>query len=312
MSQMQPSEVRIGQEIRDTDTASRYFQQGFAAEQQGDRLGAIDAYEAAFVADPDDPKICFHLAFNLDLVGEEDEALHLYEQCTQGPTPSLNSLINLAVLYEDRNQYAKAERCIRQVLATDSNHDRAVLFIKDIEASKHMIIDEHQENRLEMQSAVLDTPVTDFDLSVRTRNGLRKMDIRTLGDLLRISEADLRSYKNVGDNSLDEIRAMLTQRGLRLGQALEQQQSAAQQAVYDQLRSDSGSDQEFFSHSVAELQLSVRARKALALLNIQTIGELCMRTEAELMGVKNFGMTSLLEIKERLAEGKLSLRTLEE
>jgi len=154
--------------------------------------------------------------------------------------------------------------------------------------------------------------VTDFDLSVRTRNGLRKMDIRTLGDLLRISEADLRSYKNVGDNSLDEIRAMLTQRGLRLGQALEQQQSVAQQAVYDQLRSDSGSDQESFSHSVAELQLSVRARKALALLNIQTIGELCMRTEAELMGVKNFGMTSLLEIKERLAEGQLSLRTLEE
>lgn len=312
MSQMQSSEVPVGQEIRDMDTASRYFQQGFDAEQQGNRLGAIDAYEAAFVADPDDPKICFRLAYNLDLVGEEDEALHLYEQCAQGPMPSLNSLINLAVLYEDRNQYAKAEKCIRQVLSTDSNHGRAVLFMKDIEASKHMIIDDQPEHRLEMQSAVLDTPVTDFDLSVRTRNGLRKMDIRTLGDLLRISEADLRSYKNVGDSSLDEIRAMLAQRGLRLGQALEQQQSAAQQAAYDQLKSDSGSDEESFSRSVAELQLSVRARKALASLNIQTIGELCMRTEAELMGVKNFGMTSLLEIKERLAEGQLSLRMLEE
>ena len=312
MSEMQASAVRIGQEIRDVDTASRYLQQGIVAEQQGNRLEAIEAYEAAFAADPDDPKICFRLAFNLDLVGEEDEALHLYEQCVQGAAPSLNALINLVVLYEDRNQYAKAERCVRQVLATDPNHDRARLFMKDIEASKEMVIDDHPEHRLETQGAVLDTPVTDFDLSVRTRNALRKMDIRTLGDLLRISEADLRSYKNVGDSSLDEIRAMLAQRGLRLGQALEQQQSAAKQAVYDQLKTDSGSDEEFLSRSVAELQLSVRARKALSLLTIQSIGELCMRTEAELMGVKNFGMTSLLEIKERLAEQGLSLRTLEE
>ena len=53
-------------------------------------------------------------------------------------------------------------------------------------------------------------------------------------------------------------------------------------------------------------------RKALALLNIQTIGDLCARTEAELMGVKNFGMTSLLEIKEKLASMELGLRKLEE
>jgi DNA-directed RNA polymerase subunit alpha len=63
--------------------------------------------------------------------------------------------------------------------------------------------------------------------------------------------------------------------------------------------------------SVNELNFSVRARKALALLNVNTIGDLCMRTEAELMGVKNFGMTSLLEIKERLAAAGLGLRSLE-
>jgi DNA-directed RNA polymerase alpha subunit len=37
-----------------------------------------------------------------------------------------------------------------------------------------------------------------------------------------------------------------------------------------------------------------------------------MRTEAELMGVKNFGMTSLIEIQEKLAQMGLSLRKLEE
>jgi len=304
--------VKPGQEIRDQEMSFRYLKAGREAEDAGDRMAAIEAFEAAFAADPDDPQVCFRLAYNLDLVGEEDEALHLYEQCVMGPNPSLNALVNLAVTYEDRNQFAKAERCIRQVLSTDPNHPRARLYFKDILASNDMIIKEDRDTGHDAQNVLLDTPVTDFDLSVRTRNALRKMDMRTLGDLLRVSETDLRSYQNVGESSLDEIRAMLTQRGLRLGQALEQQESAAKQAVYDQLKSNTGSDEQIFDRSVAEMRLSVRARKALSLLNIQSIGELCVRTEAELMGVKNFGMTSLLEIKACLTEMGLSLRTLEE
>ena len=55
----------------------------------------------------------------------------------------------------------------------------------------------------------------------------------------------------------------------------------------------------------------MRARKALQMLNIRTLGELASRTEAELMGVKNFGATSLAEIKQRLQDHGLSLRRLE-
>jgi DNA-directed RNA polymerase subunit alpha len=47
------------------------------------------------------------------------------------------------------------------------------------------------------------------------------------------------------------------------------------------------------------------------MLNIRTVAELCARTEAELMGVKNFGQTSLVEIKERLTDMGLSLRDVE-
>ena len=299
------------QDIRDEATAMKYLAAATEADNQGDRLGAIDALEAAFAADPDNPDICFRLAHHLDLVGEEDEALHLYEQCTQRGNPHINALLNLAVMYEDRQQYSKAERCVKQVLTTDPNHPRARLFIKDIVASQDMVIDDELDAGLERQQVLLDTPVTDFDLSVRTRNALRKMNIRTLGDLLRITEADLRSYKNVGDSSLEEIKSMLAQRGLKMGQALEEQQSAVKQQVYDQLRTEGGDDEQFH-RSVSELKLSVRARKALALLNIQSIGDLCMRTEAELMGVKNFGMTSLIEIKQKLTEHDLALRHLED
>ena len=298
-------------EFRDTETARKYFDAGYEAETAGDRLKAIESYEAAYTADPEDAENCFRLAYNLDLVGEEEEALHLYEECAKQEKPPLNALINLAVAYEDRGKYAQAERCIRQVLATDPNHARARLYIKDILASRAMMIDDEQEKRNEKHSALLDTPVTDFELSVRTRNALRKMNIRTLGDLLKVTEAELRSFKNFGDASLDEIKAMLAQKGLKLGQAVEQHQAEVKQQVYDQLKSEVGDNDGTLDKSVNELNLSVRARKALALLSVTSIGDLVMKTEAELMGVKNFGMTSLVEIKEALTEMGLSLRTLE-
>ncbi len=297
-------------DVRDTETSSKYYKQGLEAEEKGDRVEAIKAYEAAYTADPDSTEVCFRLAYNLDLLGEEDEAIHLYEECCRVERPMLNALVNLAVMYEDQGKYSQAERCIRQVLTTDPNHPRARLYIKDILASRAMVIDDEQEARLVKQDALLNTPVTDFELSVRTRNALRKMNIRTLGDLLRVTEAELRSFKNFGDASLDEIKAMLAQKSLRLGQAVEQHQEEVKQQVIDQLASETG-DSSLLSKSVNELDLSVRARKALALLNVASLGDLCMKTEAELMGVKNFGMTSLVEIKEKLVEMGLGLRTLD-
>jgi len=302
----------VGAEVKDEAASTRYLAAGQQAEAQGLREDAIEAYEAAYAADPDNAEVCFRLAYILDLAGEEDEAVHLYEQAIQVDHPPLNALLNLAILYEDRGQYAQAERCLRQVLATEPNHGRARLYMKDVQASQSMVIDDEEDRRIEKQHALLDTPVTDFDLSVRARNALRKMNIRTLGDLLRVTEAQLRSFKNFGEASLEEIKVMLAQRGLRLGQSVEQQQTQAKQAYYDQLQSQGQGDDDLIHRSVNELNLSVRARKALALLNIQNIGDLVSRTEAELMGVKNFGMTSLLEINEKLAGMNLSLRQLEE
>ena len=153
-------------------------------------------------------------------------------------------------------------------------------------------------------------PVTDFELSVRARNCLRKMNIRTLGDLLRITEAELLAYKNFGDTSLVEIKQMLASRGLRLGQGLEGGQAADFHREYiDRLRE--AVPEQLLNQPISGLDLSVRSRKALQVLGIATIGELASRTEAELMGVKNFGATSLDEIKAKLVERGLSLRVIE-
>ena len=59
--------------------------------------------------------------------------------------------------------------------------------------------------------------------------------------------------------------------------------------------------------SVEELELSVRSANCLKNANIQYIGELVLKTEAEMLKTKNFGRKSLNEIKEVLAEMGLSL-----
>jgi len=52
---------------------------------------------------------------------------------------------------------------------------------------------------------------------------------------------------------------------------------------------------------ITELDLSVRARNCLMAENIKTIGELVQKSEADLLKVRNFGKTSLTEIKKKLA-----------
>ena len=59
---------------------------------------------------------------------------------------------------------------------------------------------------------------------------------------------------------------------------------------------------------VVDLNLSVRSRKCMARLNIQTVGQLTSRTADELLASRNFGVTSLNEIRAKLTEIGTRLR----
>jgi DNA-directed RNA polymerase subunit alpha len=292
----------------DPKAAEGHYRTALEAEGNGDREAAINELRRAVERD-DRSQYQFKLAYLLDLVGEESEAIARYEQICVRERPHMNALLNLAVLYEDRGMINEAEKCLKQILDTAPQNERARAFMKDVQASRDMYYDEEHARDLAKRNALLDTPVTDFELSVRARNCLKKMQIRTLGDLLRISEAELLSYKNFGETSLTEIKTMLASKGLRLGQGLEGQFTWARRQIYDQLRGKA--PDAVLNKPISVLDLSVRARKALQFLGIQAIGDLATRTEAELMGVKNFGATSLSEIKGKLSEFGLSLRTLE-
>jgi DNA-directed RNA polymerase subunit alpha len=64
---------------------------------------------------------------------------------------------------------------------------------------------------------------------------------------------------------------------------------------------------DLFSKPIEELDLSVRARNCLDAENLASVGELVRRTEADLLRIKNFGKTSLKEIKKKLTDLGLSL-----
>jgi DNA-directed RNA polymerase subunit alpha len=228
----------------------------------------------------------------------------------------LNALMNLAVLYEDNNHYDEAHRCLDAILRTNPNHERARLYMKDVESARSMYFDD-DDHRGNQRNAMLDIPLSDFELSVRSRNCLKKMNLKSLGDLLKTSEQELLSYKNFGETSLNEIKALLAQKGMRLGQALEGGLGAAPAvggaAAVRRPASTAGDvPPEVLAKTVGDLELSVRSRKALQRLNINSIGELVSRTEDELLGCKNFGQTSLNEIKQQLATFGVGLRKLQE
>ena len=63
----------------------------------------------------------------------------------------------------------------------------------------------------------------------------------------------------------------------------------------------------YLSKPVADLELSVRAGNCLETANIKTIRELVVKSEKEMLDYKNFGKTSLNEIKDQLANMGLTL-----
>jgi DNA-directed RNA polymerase subunit alpha len=288
-------------------SAEYHYQLGRLQEIQGLYERAADNYRTALELAPTHSRALFHLAFRCDLSGDEEAAIDYYKQVICGSPVYVSALLNLAVLYEDMDQYDKACQCVDAVLESHPNHQRAILFKKDIESSKTMLYDEEKEKKKSRKNQILETPISDFELSVRSRNCLKKMNINTLGDLLNITEAELLSFKNFGETSLREIKTILEPKGLQLGMALEEKQAPSEE-LSDRITAE---EQGVLNKHVEELQLSVRCRKCLQKLNVLTLGELIHKTEAELLGVKNFGVTSLNEIKKILANFGLALRNLD-
>ena len=265
----------------------------------------IALYQRALQHNPKHGGALFGLALEYDRMGSDQSAFELYQKGASVIPSHIGTLLNLGLMYEDRNDYNKAQGCYRRVLETCPNHSVAKMYFKDAVAGGPESIDEVTQQQQQNLAKLLATPVTDFELSVRSRNCLQKMGIRTLGDLTRVSEHSLLSSKNFGETSLIEIKEMLSARNLSLGQFAHEKPPA------DPLPDTSGMSPDqlvLLDRPISELNLSVRARKCMVRLQLNTIGELIRKTGDDLLECKNFGVTSLTEVREKLTVLNLKLR----
>ena len=88
------------------------------------------------------------------------------------------------------------------------------------------------------------------------------------------------------------------------------EESIAEQVIAEEEVSEEAVDEELakkLSTPVEELELSVRASNCLESVKVETVGQLVIMTEADLLKVRSFGKTSLREVKRKLADMGLSL-----
>jgi DNA-directed RNA polymerase subunit alpha len=303
---IEEAERLLRESAREAATRAEYsYQMGCIRADHGDIFGAIEYFERTVDMDPHHTAALFRLANEMNLLGNDDDAIRLYEQALSRPPFYVGALINLGLLYEDKERYPAAAFCFSRVLQFYPNHERAQLYLKDIQAAGNMYYDEDAVRHQRELEQVMRIPIGDFELSARSRNCLERAGIESLGDLTAISEHDLLSSKNFGETSLREIRDILKTRGLSIGQFASRSPMAAPIFAPETV---SPQEQAVLEAPVGDLNLSVRARKCLSRLGLVSIGELVSKTADELLSVRNFGVTSLNEVRAKLTEMGLRLR----
>ena len=80
-----------------------------------------------------------------------------------------------------------------------------------------LLSDDEADESDEMIKQLLDTPITELDLSVRASNCLKNANVSTIRDLTMMTEDEISKTRNVGKKSLQEIQEKLAERNLSLG-----------------------------------------------------------------------------------------------
>ena len=287
-------------------TAEYLFQRGATIAATCDNPDEVyKLYERAVEIEDNHPGALFGLALENDRRGNDEKAIELYQRAAAVFPAHVGALLNLGLLYEDHDQYERAARCYDRILESHPAHDRALLYRADACASMDEHYDHDREKQRQQIAGVMSIPIAQFELSVRSRNCLQKMGILTFGDLSKVSEGELLGSKNFGETSLVEIREMMAQKGLSIGQFAHEKEVETDVVDTSNLSPDKLA---LMDRPMSDLNLSVRARKCMTRLGLTTIGELVRKSMDDLLECKNFGVTSLTEVREKLDQAGLKLR----
>ncbi len=285
-------------------SADGYYLHGRMYELGHQHEAAVVAYDQAREADPTHRAALFRFAYTSERVGDTESALSGYQQLASMLPIDRNVLINMGMLLEDMGRDREACACYDIASRAFPMDNRLRRFLDDARSGIDMYYDEDMERKEDRLNQILRIPITDFELSVRARNCLNKMNILTLGDLVRHSESELLAYKNFGETSLQEIKEILVSKGLRLGMGREEAVASIEAARRRTVTTDPN---DVMNRPVAELELSIRCRRVVEAMGCLTAGDITQHSEDEFLGMPNFGSTSLQELKAKLSELGLKL-----
>ena len=287
------------------NSAEGHYLAGRVFELRRDWQYAIGEFLDARDLDPQHRQNLFRLAYLSERWGDEQIALECYQALVRSRPVDRAVLNNLGILLEDMGRDQEAAACYDVLVRQYPTDRKARLFLADARAGMEMFYDEDLERKEDRLNQILRTPITDFELSVRARNCLNKMNILSLGDLVRKTEAELLSYKNFGETSLNEIKEILGSKGLRLGMGKDE---AVQSIDMHRKRYVNVENAEAMNKPISDLELSIRARRTVEALGCLTLGDIVQHSEDELLGMPNFGQTSLQELREKLSQHGLKLK----
>jgi DNA-directed RNA polymerase subunit alpha len=94
--------------------------------------------------------------------------------------------------------------------------DHLKLFINFEEEFEEVTEETFDEHKLQI-ARLLDIPVEEMELSVRSSNCLKAAGIKYIRDLVTRTEADMLKYRNFGRKSLTELNEVLSSMGLSFG-----------------------------------------------------------------------------------------------
>jgi DNA-directed RNA polymerase subunit alpha len=107
----------------------------------------------------------------------------------------------------------KADDALAEAAKIAKDHFSVFINFDENNFGLEEILDEDNERI----RAILNTPVEQLELSVRSSNCLKNANIKTIGELTRKTEDDITRTRNFGKKSLQEIKEKLKEWNLGLG-----------------------------------------------------------------------------------------------
>jgi RNA polymerase sigma factor (sigma-70 family) len=194
------------------------------------------------------------------------------------------------------------------------------MFMKEEDRSKKngLIYESLINSRNKINVTKLDIKVESLELSPRTINCLIGEEIKTLEDLIQVSENYLLRTPKFGQKSLKEIKNILLRLNLNLGTSLNK--ISETKNIENNLKNSKNlkidNENRFIienfdklSFKINNVGFSLRTINCLNNLAINSLGDLIQLTEKYLLRTPNFGRKSLLEIKKFLKDNNFSLNT---